>query len=224
MNEDMLKAMASQLRQPSCEYATEVGKMMNEGNLHIHVNTFESLDVSDGDHLLEIGMGNGYFVHHILSKANRIQYVGCDFSEVMIEESRNQNANFIASGQAHFIFADAHELPFDNNIFDQIIIVNTMYFWDHPEKVLSEIRRVLKPQGQLTISIRPKHTMEHYPFVKYGFRTFSKDELVEILSVNNFNVIKIIEKEEPDIDMDGELLKAASLIVMAEKMEGIHGS
>lgn len=217
MDEETLKAIARQLRQPTGEYAIQVGEKMNEGNLHININTFEALNLATNDNILEIGMGNGFFVKNILSADNSIKYTGCDFSEVMVDEARKQNVNFIASGQAEILKADANELPFEKETFDKVFSINTIYFWDNPQKVLAEIWRVLKPKGQVIISIRPKSIMEHYPFVKYGFKTFAKDDLTELIAKNNFKVVDIIEKDEPEIEINGELTKTATLLIRAEK-------
>jgi ubiquinone/menaquinone biosynthesis C-methylase UbiE len=217
MDEEILKAIAGQLRQPSGEYAIQVGEKMNEGNLHINLNTFEALHLVTGDNILEIGMGNGYFVKNILLADSSIKYTGCDFSEIMVDEARKQNESFIASGQAEFHNADASELPFDTDFFDKVFSINTIYFWNNPQIVLAEIWRILKPKGQLTISVRPKSIMEHYPFVKYGFKIFTKEDLTELISKNNFKVINIIEKPEPEVEINGELTKTATLLITAEK-------
>lgn len=105
MDEETLKEIAGQLRQPTGEYAIQVGEKMNEGNLHINLNTFEALNLAEDDNILEIGMGNGFFVKNILSAHNSIKYTGCDYSEIMIDEARKQNTNFIASGKAEFHIA-----------------------------------------------------------------------------------------------------------------------
>ncbi len=217
MDEEMLKAIAGQLRQPTGEYAIQVGEKMNEGNLHINLNTFEALHLTTGDNILEIGMGNGYFVKNILSADNSIKYTGCDFSEIMVDEARKRNEKYVANGQAEFHNADANELPFDSVTFDKVFSINTIYFWDNPQIVLAEIWRILKPKGQVTISVRPKSIMEHYPFVKYGFKTFAKDDLTELIAKNNFRVVDIIEKVEPEVEINGELTKAATLLIRAEK-------
>lgn len=217
MDEETLKAIAGQLRQPTGEYAIQVGEKMNEGNLHINLNTFEALHLTTGDNILEIGMGNGYFVKNILSADNSIKYTGCDFSEIMVDEARKRNEKYVANGQAEFHNADANELPFDSVSFDKVFSINTIYFWDNPQIVLAEIWRVLKPKGQVTISVRPKSIMEHYPFVKYGFKTFAKDDLTELIAKNNFRVVDIIEKDEPEVEINGELTKTATLLIRAEK-------
>ncbi|OUS01034.1 SAM-dependent methyltransferase [Flavobacteriales bacterium 33_180_T64] len=217
MDEKTLRTIAGQLRQPSGNYAIQVGKKMNEGNLHINLNTFKALNLTKRDHILEIGMGNGFFVENILSSDNSIKYTGCDFSEIMVVEARKQNNVFITNGQARFCKANANDLPFDSEFFDKVFSINTIYFWDNPKIVLSEIWRVLKPGGQITISVRPKSIMEHYPFVKYGFKMFTKEDLAELISKNNFKVIDILEKNEPEVEINGELIKTSTLLIKAKK-------
>ena len=43
MDEETLKAIAGQLRQPTGEYAIQVGEKMNEGNLHINLTLLKLL-------------------------------------------------------------------------------------------------------------------------------------------------------------------------------------
>ena len=217
MNEETLKSIAEQLRKPQGEYAIQAAEKMNESNLHINLNTIEVLSLMSADNILEIGMGNGVFVKDILSNDNSIKYVGCDFSKIMVDAASNLNKKFIKTGKAKFYFANVDKLPFDNDIFDKVFSVNTIYFWDNLQLALSEIWRVLKPKGQLIISLRPKSIMEHYPFVKYGFNMFTKDDLMNLLSKNNFNVKTTLEKEEPDQELNGEKLTVETLLICAEK-------
>lgn len=217
MNEETLKSIAAQLRQPHGEYALQVGEKINEGNLHINLNTIEVLHPKANDNILEIGMGNGFFVKDILATDASIKYYGCDFSEIMVEEATRLNEQFIASGQAKFYFASADKLPFADETFDKVFTINTIYFWENQPLVLSEMRRVLKPTGQIIIAIRPKSIMQHYPFVKYGFNMFTKEELIKLVSDNNFRVINALEKEEPDQEINGEKLTVETLLVCAEK-------
>ncbi|MDT3739210.1 MAG: class I SAM-dependent methyltransferase [Candidatus Kapabacteria bacterium] len=215
MNEETLKSIAAQLRKPEGEYAVQIGEFMNNGNLLINLNAIENLKLHDGDHILEIGMGNGFFVKNILSAGDSIKYSGCDYSEIMVNESLNRNKEFVLNGRATFFQADAENLPFENESFDKVMTVNTIYFWENPEAVLAEIRRILKPEGMIVIGIRPKRTMEKYPFVKYGFNMFSKDDLVSLLSDNFFKVESIIEQIEPEQEYEGEKMIVENLVVCA---------
>ena len=218
MDQEALKSFAGQLRQPQGEYAIAVGEKMNQVNLHINQYSIEALHLATDDNVLEIGMGNGFFVKDIVSNDSSIKYTGCDFSQVMVEEAIKQNETFVKSEQARFYLAGAEKLPFDNETFNKVFSVNTIYFWNDQQLALSEIWRILKPGGKIVIAIRPKSIMQHYEFVKYGFALFSKDELINLLSKSNFKVTYTLEKEEPDQEINGEKLITETLLVSAEKM------
>ena len=218
MSEEIFKVSAEQLRQPHGDLAIQVGEKMNEINIHIHHNTFEELHISSNDSILEIGMGNGYFVKDLFQINPDITYIGCDFSEKMVEESTKNNAQLIAAGKVAFHFANAAKLPLQDAVVNNIFTIHTLYFWENPAEVLNELHRVLQTKGQLSITIRPKEIMQHYPFVKYGFTLYAKEDLVSLLNNNHFSVINIVEKKEPDMEVNGEKMPTATLLVTAEKM------
>jgi ubiquinone/menaquinone biosynthesis C-methylase UbiE len=55
----------------------------------------------------------------------------------------------IVPDNLEFEYADAHDLKYDDNTFDVVIISNALHIVPDPEKVLSEIRRVIRPDGIL---------------------------------------------------------------------------
>jgi ubiquinone/menaquinone biosynthesis C-methylase UbiE len=218
MDVETLKAIARQLRQPQGEQGIQVARKMNEGNLHINRFTIEALKVRPNEHILEIGMGNGFFVKDVLACDDSERYAGCDFSPIMVDEARMLNKNFIQTGQTEFYLAGADALPFRDELFHKVFTINTLYFWeDDSRNIFSEIRRVLKPQGQLLISLRPKKVMKKFPFVRFGFHLFSKEEIIQLVTKNNFVVREVIEKKEPDQEINGGKVPVETLIVVAEK-------
>jgi ubiquinone/menaquinone biosynthesis C-methylase UbiE len=214
---DNPKILARQLKHPQGELAIQVGKKMSEENLRINLNTIDALKLSPNDNILEIGMGNGFFVKDIFHLDSSIKYTGCDHSKIMVEEAHQQNVQFIINGQANFIRASVEKLPFNNEVFDKVFSVHSIYFWDSQELALSEIHRVLKQKGRITIAIRPKSLMEHYSYVKFGFKTFSKDDLSKLLLDNNFREIETFEKEEYEKELNGEIVKVNTLLINAVK-------
>jgi len=212
------KTIAEQLRRPNGEFATKVGEIMNEGNRQINLDVIDALNLSVGDEVLEIGMGNGFFVKEILSKKKELKYTGCDFSKEMVEQSIQLNATFVASGQADFYLNDGVKLPFEKETYDKVFTINTLYFWKNEALTLHEIWNVLKPKGQLTIAIRPKSVMQLYPFTEYGFKMFDKEEVIRLLEQNNFKVTEVVENEEPSQDFGGVEMRVANCIVRAQKI------
>lgn len=218
MTTEELQNTAAQLRQPSGEEGIKTADWMNKGNLYFNMDTLKVVNAQANDNILEIGMGNGFFVKDILNIHPSIHYTGCDFSKLMVEESIKINTGWIAKKQANFVEADAASLPFESNLFNKIFTINTIYFWENPNKVLSEILRVLQPNGKFIIGIRPKHQMEKYPFTQYGFTLYSKENLSEILTQNGFKILEIIENNEPNFENNGLVFKMENVIIVCSKV------
>lgn len=218
MDEETLKEFARQLRKPEGEFGIQVGDKMNKGNAHMYSFTIEALQVFPHTNILEIGMGNGLFVKDILTIDPSVTYSGCDYSSAMVCESIKHNQQFITEGRAKFFEASADKLPFHDSTFDTAFTINTLYFWNDHQAVLAEVWRVLKPGGKFLIAIRPKSLMQYYPFVKYGFNMFSSDEVAALLNKNGFMTKSILEKEEPEQEINGQRVKVATLIVIAERV------
>jgi len=143
--------LAAQLRQPHGEMGKKVGESMNASNELINNQAIAALNIKPNDTILEIGMGNGFFCKNVLQAADGVTYTGCDFSELMIVEASKLNEHFVSAQQAIFILGNAEQLPFEASYFHSVFTVNTIYFWEDPNKVLTEIHRVLKPGGRLVI-------------------------------------------------------------------------
>src|SRR5690349_10745275 len=105
MDENMLKQMAENLRKPEGEFGKQTGIRMNTGNKLMNLHTLDALKASPKDSILELGMGNGFFIKDIVHVDTSIHYTGCDFSGLMIEEATTINKEFIDNGQVNIVLA-----------------------------------------------------------------------------------------------------------------------
>ena len=210
-----IKTLAEQLRLPNGELGIKVGETMNKGNRLMNLETISQLGIVDNDKILEIGMGNGFFVKDILASGKNVQYSGCDFSDTMVKEASILNGSLAANAQ--FILSNADELPFQDSSFDKVFTVNTIYFWGNTRRTLTEIRRVLKPDGILIVSLRPKSIMDKLPVVKFGFTTFSKEDAVKLLEENSYEMLSATESDDTDLKIDEQTFKNSFLIIKAKK-------
>lgn len=218
VDEQKFKNMAAQLRKPEGEDGLKTADMMSKGNMHIIYDTFKALNAEAYDDILEIGMGNGFYVKDILEKSENINYTGCDYSELMVQESEKLNADWISKGKARFIYSNITSLPFSSNVFNKVFTINTIYFWDNEIDALNEIKRIIQPGGKFFIGFRPKHQTEKYPFTKYGFTQFSKTDVEKLLSDNGFSIVDIFENQEPAFDLNGQIISMENVVVVASKI------
>ncbi len=216
MNEEQLKGIAAQLRQPHGDNAKEVGERMNQGNAQMNRDVLAAVNAQAENNILEIGMGNGFFVKEILAKDKTIHYTGVDFSELMVVEAEQRNEEWIKEGRAVFVHADLASLPLDNDLYNKIFTVNTVYFWEDPAKNLAQLKRVMRTDGRLYIGLRPRHQMEQYPFTKYGFNLFSQEEITKLLTNNGFEVLNVTLNKEPDFDFNGQTIVLENMVVEAK--------
>lgn len=84
------------------------------------------------------------------------------------------------------VIADAHALPSEDRSFDAVISMNAFEHYRKPDRVVSEIERVLKPSGRVLIHtafLQPLHEApwHFYNCTKYGLLEWFK----------NFNTLEI---------------------------------
>lgn len=208
-----MKQFAQQLRKPEGEMGKKVGEQMNSGNEIMNRATLTHVDAQDQDSILEIGMGNGFFVKDILSIASSIHYVGCDYSALMVQEASQLNASWIEHKQAQFIHTPADRIPFEDHHFNKAFTVNTIYFWENPNTELTEIHRVLKNGGTFILTIRSEESMRSIPITQYNFTLYKQAAIEQILQRNGFLLEKFIVQPEPDREIfDGQKIKMESWI------------
>jgi len=209
------KTLAGQLRQPEGQLGIKVGENMNKGNRLMNLETIKQLDITDNDNILEIGMGNGFFVKDIVAAAKDVRYTGCDFSDTMIKEAAEFNHSIATS--AKFVLCNASHLPFNDASFDKVFTVNTIYFWEDAKQILSEIKRVLRPNGIFIVTLRPKHVMDKLPVVEHGFTTYTADEVIDLLSANGLTTIFHSESDDIEIKVEGTAIRNAFVVIKSQK-------
>ena len=198
ITEQDLRDIAAQLRKPEGESGLVMASMMNDGNAAINLHTIAVLNPQPGDTILEVGMANGYFVKNILGIAEDITYFGCDYSKDMVQLAEELNEKFVQSGRAEFVHGDIRSLPYETNSFDKVFTVNTFYFWDDHRNAVMELKRVLKPEGELILANRPKRIMDTLSVTEYGFTKLSNEAIIELFRKEGFEQVEYTEVKEPD--------------------------
>ena len=101
--------------------------------------------------ILDIATGTGDMAIKIHSMLSPCCVTGCDISEGMMDVARKKVANLGLSQEITFTAGDCISLPFPNNSFDAVTISFGIRNVEDIERGLSEINRVLAPDGKLVI-------------------------------------------------------------------------
>jgi len=100
------------------------------------------LKLPTGGVLLDAGGGTGRVSSALRSFVGELVVI--DLSHRMLQQARHKGALWP-------VRAHAEILPFRDNIFDRIIIVDALHHFCNQEKAIGDIVRVLKPGGRLVI-------------------------------------------------------------------------
>ena len=213
-----LKFIAQQLRKPSGDFASTIAEKMNGGNRPLYDLTFNFLELSDGDTVLEIGIGNGFHLSELLSLKKDTRVYGIDYSGEMVNQATAKNMVYINSGHLFLTEGNSNELPYEDNFFDKVFCNMVIYFWDDPAEHLSEIHRVLKPGGIFYTGMRTKKGMLELPFTQYGFNLYTVDEWEAIVKKHGFTIGETTQKTDPGFQEIGKQINLESVCIAAEKM------
>jgi ubiquinone/menaquinone biosynthesis C-methylase UbiE len=115
----------------------------------------ERLQVSSSDYVLEIGFGSGAVIECLTRLVAQGHVAGVDPSPVMVAQACSRNAAAIERGQVELLRGFADNLPFDEDVFDKGLTINSMQLWPDVGAGLEEILRVLKPGGRFAFGFTP---------------------------------------------------------------------
>ncbi|WP_291153798.1 class I SAM-dependent methyltransferase [Flavobacterium sp. UBA7680] len=217
MKQEELQAIASQLKHPSGEKGIEMGNMMNETNINMTRHSIQNLNIFKENKILELGHGNAGHVEFLFEQAENLKYYGLEMSKLMFQEARQINRNFVSQKQAFFSLYDGNKIPFEDESFDKIFTVNTIYFWQEPEKLLLEIYRVLQSNGNFCVTFAQEDFMKQLPFTQFEFELYSTEKVQNLIKKTPFKIVYTETQTEKVKSKTGELTDRDYTTIVLEK-------
>ncbi|MGA9638397.1 bifunctional demethylmenaquinone methyltransferase/2-methoxy-6-polyprenyl-1,4-benzoquinol methylase UbiE [Flavobacterium sp.] len=123
--------------------------------------------------ILDIATGTGDLAI-LMAETNAEKIIGLDISAGMLEVGKEKIATKGLSNIIEMVLADSENIPFEDNFFDAITVAFGVRNFEHLEKGLHEILRVLKPNGIFVIL--ETSIPEKTPY-KQGYNFYSKNIL-----------------------------------------------
>lgn len=179
-------------------------KWFNEEKKYLRKN------ITKNSKVLEVGCGDGRSLKDIISLTKNL--TGIDHDPQAINKTKIFFRNY---PNIRIIQADAVKLPFDNKSFDFVICMTTFAnFGNKKYKVISEMKRVLKDEGIIIVSVFSENAfnerMKVYKKVKFPLKRivgtkvmfddkygegiseqFSKEELRKIFAKAKLKIVEI---------------------------------
>lgn len=100
--------------------------------------------------LLDVATGTGDFAFEALA-LNPDKITGVDISEGMLEVGKKKVKSAGLENKIELIYGDSENLPFADNSFDAVIVAFGVRNFENLDKGLTEIQRVIKPNGHIVV-------------------------------------------------------------------------
>lgn len=132
----------------------------------------------DGKDVLEVACGPGRGLGYLALRARSV--TAGDLTPALIDSARAYYGE-----RVKLSVLDAQKLPFADASFDLVLLYEAFYYLPQPEQFLAEAHRVLRPGGELLLSM-PNPEWDGFNPSPFSVRYFTADELRTVLVARSF--------------------------------------
>ena len=161
-------------------------------------------NISPGMRLLDIACGRGEVPAYVSQQG--VFGVGLDYSQASIDFAKKVKLVHEKDNPGHFFLtrADATSLPFEDNSFDRVTMLDIIehLYPDQLELMFRETRRILKPDGYAVIHTLPNRWLYNftYPLLHRIFREIPADprnpyeKKIHVNEQDLFRLVNLLDK------------------------------
>ncbi|MDR3214676.1 MAG: class I SAM-dependent methyltransferase [Bacilli bacterium] len=168
--------MREQFKNPQGLAGKIATTILNKQNERPYQGAIKSLALQDNEVVAEIGFGNGYLLERLAHDYHCLFY-GIDISADMVELANERNDTFIKEQRMFLKVGDALKTGYENDFFNKVFTINTVYFWDDLELGLQEMYRILKTNGIFVNGVYTKEFLDTLPVANEGYIKYSLEVL-----------------------------------------------
>lgn len=128
----------------------------------------ESVLGSTPQDVLDIGCGAGFLSQRLAKQGHRV--TGLDASAETLAVAQR----FDATQKVNYVLGDAYRLPFPDQSFETVTAMDFLEHVSDPQKVIAEVKRVLKPGGRFFFHTFNRNWLSHLIVIK-GVEWFVKN-------------------------------------------------
>ncbi len=190
----LLKSFFSQCARPEGSLGRVMLSFMNYTHAPLTNWGLKLVDIQDGWTMLDVGCGGGFTIRRLLNRSKDAQVYGIDISEESVAKAKKVNAE-VLDKQVFVTQGSAEKLPYENEKFDLVTAVETVYFWPNLSGCLQEVHRVLKPGGKFAILVEVVDSDSKWTSVVEGMTAYTPEQIKSLLDDAGFAQTEIHRKK-----------------------------
>ena len=139
--------------------------------------------IKNGDNVLDLACGTGLVTKKLIRKVGRNgQVYAIDSSESAIKIAKKWTGT---SKNLHFVRADAEKVQFKTK-FDAITCQYALFFFPDEQKVLKNMKKVLKKNGKITLAVHGKYNVPYFDSILQPIKKMIPDYLPKYPEMDRF--------------------------------------
>ncbi len=164
--------------------------IMNVINKAMYQKVISNIHLNEQGKVLDIGYGNGYLVGQ-LYKRYQVSIFGIDRSEDMKKSAEIRNHIGVVAGKIHLSVGDCCQLSYEDDFFDVVTSINTIYFWSNTIKGLEQVFRTLKSTGTFYNVVYTKDWLQKLSYTQKGFKFLEQEDFIKLGEQVGFTEVNI---------------------------------
>jgi ubiquinone/menaquinone biosynthesis C-methylase UbiE len=172
------------------------GEKMERHHLDITEKTIRLMNLRPGERVLDLGCGSGWATRLLARLVGEGpegfgQVVGVDVSDEMVRQARAASKDF---DNILYVWGSAQQIPWEENFFDQVLSVESFYYYPDQDRALMELFRVMAPRGRLFILINlyrdNQYSLQWVDKLKVPVHVRSEAEYIDLLKKHAFENVE----------------------------------
>jgi len=139
-----IEAVKAAYRRYAAVYDAVFGPVLQPGRKAV----MQALRLRPGDRVLEVGVGTGL---SLPLYPRDVKITGIDLSREMLEKARRRIERRRLPNVEALLEMDAEKMTFADASFDKIVAMYVLPVVENPQKLLHELHRVCRPDGDIFI-------------------------------------------------------------------------
>jgi ubiquinone/menaquinone biosynthesis C-methylase UbiE len=141
--------LMDQYRCPTGLQGRTVAESMNLHHSNLTDWGLKKIEIKPTFRILDVGCGGGETIKKLAKYAFEGKVFGIDYSKDMVAYSQELNSCLIAQKKVSIAECSIIKTNFPKHFFDLVTAIETYYFWPNLSDAFREIKRILKPNGNL---------------------------------------------------------------------------